>query len=294
MNNVFAILVTYNPDEKVFDKVLSSISSQVPIIIIDNASKNHDFICELSKKHSNIELSFLKSNIGLASAQNIAIGIAKKNMASHVLFFDQDSIIENEFVNNLISAEEALLQSGVSVGAVGPGFYDPDNNMMYPATVYKGLFIKRVSLDKQPIEASFVIASGCLIRMSVLDDVGLMKDELFIDYIDIEWSLRAKALGYPVFVVPSAKMAHTIGEKRISIFGRPISIHSPIRRYFMLRNSFFMMKLPYVPLGYKLREVVFNFARFALGFIFSNDKVVYLQYAIKGITDGIKGRYGAY
>lgn len=42
--------------------------------------------------------------------------------------------------------------------------------------------------------------------MNVLDDVGLMKDELFVLVISMSnWSLRAKAKGYDVYIAPKAK-----------------------------------------------------------------------------------------
>jgi rhamnosyltransferase len=44
---------------------------------------------------------------------------------------------------------------------------------MYPATIYCGPFIKRVKVINTTVEAtSFLIASGCLIRLEVLHDVG--------------------------------------------------------------------------------------------------------------------------
>ncbi|VFS57087.1 rhamnosyltransferase [Leminorella grimontii] len=187
----------------------------------------------------------------------------------------------------------SLLIKGESVAAVGPIFYDPISNKLYPATVYCGPFIRRID-PTDIIDATFIIASGCLIRTSVLEDIGLMKGDLFIDYIDVEWSLRAKNMGYRVFISPKAKMAHSIGDRRISVFGRQISVHSPIRRYYLLRNSFYMVRLPYVPFGYKLRESVFNFLRLLFGYFSSENRKDYLYYAYHGIKDGIRGKFGAF
>lgn len=290
---VFAVVVTYNPNVELFRKVISSISGQVPLILIDNASENLDEISSSFAFFNHLIFESLPSNIGLASAQNHAISIAKNKGASHVIFFDQDSIIEDGFVANLLDAESLLLKSGVKLGAVGSSFYDPSNNKLYPATLYWGPFIKRVLLDSEPVKATFIISSGCLIRISVLDDVGTMKDELFIDYIDVEWSLRASHFGYSVYVIPQARMAHTIGNKRVNVFGRPVSIHNPTRRYFMIRNSIFMMKLNYIPFDYKVREFVLGVGRFLIGLAFSNDRVLYTKFSIKGVLDGVKGKYGA-
>jgi rhamnosyltransferase len=142
------------------------------------------------------------------------------------------------------------------------------------------------------INATFVIASGCLIRTEVLKEVGLMNGQLFIDYIDVEWSLRAKHFGFNVFITSRAKMAHTIGDNRVNILGRTISIHNPLRRYYLIRNSFYLLRLPYVPIGYKLRELCFNLFRFFIGLFFSRERKIYLYYAFWGVRDGFSGIFG--
>lgn len=294
-SSIAAILVTFNPDLSTFNKVINSISEQVnKIIIIDNGSKNAKDIHEIAI-HSATNLIFIKQteNIGLASAQNLGIKYAKDNLdVDHIILFDQDSIINKNFTSSLLFEEERLLRDGVKVGAIGPSFYDPENNKMYPATIYCGPFIKRVKIHNSSVEATFLIASGCLIRLEVLNNVGVMLDELFIDYIDVEWSLRAKRYGYKVFITPKALMAHTIGDKRISIMGRTISCHSPFRRYFLIRNSFKMLRLTYVPFGYKLREITFNCLRTVIGFITSSEKKKFLKYTVVAFKDGVAGNFG--
>ncbi|MBN3217265.1 rhamnosyltransferase [Pectobacterium polaris] len=293
--SITGIIVTYNPEIDIFSQVIKTISNQVSqLVIMDNNSFNISHIDELVRDAKNVELLKLDENIGLAAAQNIAIKHNKDNYHNnYVVFFDQDSIISDFFISELIDAESELSLNGEKVAAVGPSFFDPTNNQFYPATVYSGPFIKRVFLEEHPVEVTFLIASGCMIRKETLDSIGYMKEELFIDYIDVEWSLRAKSKGYKVFIAPKAKMAHRIGDKRISFLGRTISIHSPFRRYYLVRNSFFMIRLPYIPLGYKFREVIFNMLRVCIGFLLSKQKMKVFKYTLLAIKDGVLGNFGA-
>ncbi|MBJ7221594.1 MULTISPECIES: rhamnosyltransferase [unclassified Brenneria] len=290
---VVAILVTYNPVLTELQESLHSIKKQVDkIIIIDNASSNSTALSELVKKNlDSAELILSPLNIGLSAAQNLGIDYAYQHEATHIILFDQDSLIEDDFIKSLLTAEDLLISQGQKVAAVGPAFFDAVSHEPYPATVYIGPFIKKIP-TKNITEATFIIASGCLISMKVIDKVGKMKDELFIDYIDIEWSLRAKNLGYKVFIVPDAKMAHSIGDRRMSIMGRNVSVHSPLRRYYLIRNSFYLMRLNYVPIGYKLREAVFNLLRFVVSIISSGQKKEYIKYGFWGLRDGLKGKFG--
>lgn len=290
---ICGVLVSYNPNVVDFSNVIGAISKQVDLLlVVDNGSANLPCINNIVESYVKARVLPLNDNIGLAAAQNIAIAKAKEQGASHVILFDQDSVIGDGFIAALCECERELIASGKKVAAVGPSFFDPVSGHLYPATLYRGPFIKRVPLGATPIQATFIIASGCLIRMDVLNDVGLMKDELFIDYIDVEWSLRAQAKGYGVYIAPKARMAHTIGDKRVSICGRTISVHSPVRRYYLFRNSFYMLKLPYVPSGYKMRELVFNFIRFLVSLIMSEQKVTVLKYTYWAMSDAIRGKFG--
>lgn len=299
MNLVLGIVVTYNPDLAVLVQQLESLVPQLDCIyIIDNGSHNSKFIVEIICKFecsNKIKYLGLIENIGLAAAQNIGINRAKEISASHIVLFDQDSLLENEFINGLLACEKELLGQGVSVAAIGPSFYDPTTGADYPATIYCGPFIKRVNFDDEDyLEATFIIASGCMIRMDILDQTGLMCEELFVDYIDVEWCLRAKSKGLPVYITKKARMAHTVGDKRISVFGRTMSVHGPIRRYYLIRNSFMMLRKNYIPFGYKVREVTFNFLRFLIGLSQSENKSAFLYYSYRGLVDGIKGRFGPF
>nr|WP_287854990.1 glycosyltransferase family 2 protein [Klebsiella sp.] len=280
---IAAIIVTYNPDVNVLENLVTALCQQVEkVIIVDNNSENHNEIVYFDNKVSVIKEDM---NIGLAKAQNI--GIKKViDVCSHVLIFDQDSAIDSNFVEKQLKCEAELLSQNIKLSAVGPTFIDEETKYEYPATVYKGPFIKHIDIKDSPVKATFVIASGSLIRTSVLKDVGLMLDDFFIDFVDVEWCIRANGKGYSCFINPYIKMSHCIGERRIKLFGRMISMHSDFRKFYIYRNGLYMIRLPYVPLGYKLRVFVFNIIRSMLGVLTSTDKKQSLKATIKGWACG--------
>lgn len=295
MYQVFAIIVTYNPDLTVFSEQLRSLKGSVGFIIVDNASSNSADIPGTVDNLALEEVHFVQNatNMGLATAQNQGIEAARKLGASHVIIFDQDSIPDHRMVDTLLATEVRLLEEGKMVGALGPITYDPDTLVQYPITKYSGPIIKRYfPVPGESTDATFIIASGSLIRMSVLDEVGGMLDDLFIDYIDVEWCYRAQARGYKIFVSADARMSHMVGDQRVKFFGRSISKHSPLRRYYLTRNSFLVMRLPHIPFGYKTRELLLNFARFVAFFYFSDERLKYLKYVKKATVDGLCGNFG--
>lgn len=294
---VCAIIVTFNPDITVLNNQFDSINNQVDFLIyIDNGSINRDLVKFFLQTKDSKRFVYIQNenNIGLGAAQNQGIKFAFKEQFTHVLFLDHDSVLFPEFVNKLLECENELATENLKFGAIGPVYVNKATGESYPITKYLGPFIKRIDPKnmKKYVEASFIISSGSLINMDVLSKIGMMDENLFVDYIDVEWSFRSKSLGYPVFVSPNAIMHHNIGDNRMNFFGRKISVHSPTRRYYLTRNSLYMLRLPYVDLGYKIREIFFNFLRIVVFTTISNSRFNYFKLSLKGIRDGILGNFG--
>jgi rhamnosyltransferase len=296
MSKIVAVIVTYNPDMLDFRAQLEVILAQgVGVVVVDNKSDNHASLMQASQEAAFRDVVLISNpeNVGLAKAQNVGLVVAQNMSASHVVLFDQDSIPDAGFFDKLLADEAHLIQRGVPFSAIGPSTYDPDSMTSYPITKYFGPFIRRIqAAGMLPIEATFIIASGCLIRAEILKQVGGMKDDLFIDYIDVEWCLRAKSMGLRCFVSPNARMSHKIGDKRVRFIWRTISAHSPLRRYYLLRNSMYISRLNYIPLSYKLREVALNAARVMVFYFISDDRSRYFKFMSLAMRDGWAKRYG--
>lgn len=295
-STVCAVIVTYNPSIEILLSQYDSLVGQSDYnIYVDNGSDANGDLSNFFSSISDRPNHFIiknKTNKGLGYAQNQGIKLALSLSVSHILLLDHDSVLYSKCLSELLGCEMSLRLLGLKVGAIGTTYVNKKSGEIYPITKYIGPFIQRRIPTNKPIEATFLIASGCLINVAVLNDVGLMNEDLFVDYIDVDWSIRARVLGYRLFATPRAKMNHQIGDVRISILGRRISLHSPIRRYYLIRNSFFMIRNKNVPLGYKLREFSFNILRFLIFFILSDDRQKYWEYTKKGIADGLNGILG--
>ncbi|HFR6094685.1 TPA: rhamnosyltransferase, partial [Shigella flexneri] len=109
-----------------------------------------------------------------------------------------------------------------------------------------------------PFKSSVTISSGTMVSKEVFEIVGMMDEELFIDYVDTEWCLRCLNYGILVHIIPDIEMVHAIGDKSVKICGINIPIHSPVRRYYRVRNAFLLLRKNHVPLLLSIREVVFS------------------------------------
>jgi rhamnosyltransferase len=292
-----AVIVTYNPQIKVLKGLIARITDSVKTVVLsDNGSKNISEIKALVVGFYNATILELGDNMGIGYAQNrgIELVFADKNIGG-VLLFDHDSHPSPDMVTILGNAYEKMVKDGIKVGALGPVYMDPRTENNYPVSVFSGFsLIKKYPIpgDNTPIAASFLIASGSLIPRTTYEKVGGMREDFFIDYIDIEWSFRATYNGLPSYVIPNARMLHIVGDDRMKMLGREISIHSPLRRYYLARNSVFMVKTGYIDWRYKVREVFYSITRVVVFLFFVDKKMTYLRYIMKGWGDGFKGKYG--
>lgn len=239
-----AIIVLYMPNSKLLDRLLSSLVGQVGMVyIIDNtpAKLYGSFVEKMHQKNSaNIVYHPLGENYGIAKAQNVGIELAIESGCDHIAFFDQDSALEKDMMNELLLIEKKLLEDSVNVGVIGPVYIDEKTGKNSNVIRHGRFTVNKIQVthkDKFPIRADYLISSGSLIRVSVLKVVGLMREDLFIDWVDVEWCLRAGSLGFLNFVVPSVAMVHSIGDSFITVGKRAINLHNDIRNYYIVRNA---------------------------------------------------------
>lgn len=290
---VAAIIVTYNPELSILTKNISSMRGQVDrIYVIDNNSSNQTEITNLCCESEQISLVKLDSNKGLSFAQNIGLKMAKKEGAFYAILFDQDSILDDDGVLMLRSEFRKYTNSHKLVAAIGPSFYDEKTKKPYHPTVFCGPFLLDRYKNKSVIEVDFIIASGCMLRLDLLDTIGYMNDNLFIDYIDVEWSYRAKSYGYKLLLHRGVTMSHSIGDSRANLLFKSVSIHSAYRRYYLFRNYIYISKLSYVALGYKVREFILNILRFIVSLFTISERKKLIQFTWLALKDGIANRLG--
>ena len=293
--NIASIVVTFNPDLSNLVSVLSSHDQTgvAGLILIDNGSVNQSDIhaCALRCLNS-VSLIWmpLKSNVGLGKALNEGIACAEVEGFTHIVMFDQDTVVPKMLVGELAHQFSSLASRGIKIGVIGPTYVDPRTNAEYPQCLMNGIFLKKVwpsTSSDECMEVSFIITSGTFAPVQVIRDIGLMREDFFIDCIDVEWCFRARYKGYRVFCTKAVAMLHTIGDKRVRSLGRDVSIHSPTRRYYMARNSIYLIRLSTVPFAYRLRQIIMTFVRIPLFLWSVRFSPEYIRCIFSGVVDGV-------
>lgn len=296
---VVGVLVTYEPDLAKLDVLLRALRRQLAsVVVIDNGSSlaiEHSISAEF-RPDSWCQVVRLHSNRGIAAAQNIGIDLARKAGAAFVILFDQDSEPAPDMVQKLLDVATTQALRGIPVAAVGPRYTDERQDNPPPFIRIRGLSVERQACvsPHSVVEVDYLIASGSLIPLTTLDAVGSMREDLFIDYVDIEWGLRAKEAGFQSFGVCGAMMRHDLGSEPIEFFGRTIPLHSPLRHYYHFRNAVRLYCETGLPLNWKIADGWRLLLKYGAYTLLAKPRHKHWWMMSLGIIHGLMGRMGKY
>ena len=93
------------------------------------------------------------------------------------------------------------------------------------------------------------ITSGSVLNLKLFPTIGDFDEALFIDFVDTEYSLRCKKMGYKIIRFTNIFLVHQLGTlvKRASIKTLFLkkklkTIYSPIRYYYLCKNNLYIQK----------------------------------------------------
>jgi rhamnosyltransferase len=296
---VVAVVVAYRPDIERLRQLVEALTPQVArTILVLNGPLEPEAEASLSGLDpSHTTRVGNARNVGLAAAQNQGIEVARQQGADAVVFFDQDSLPPSGTVAALEHAWRERDAKGESPGSVGVA-YQGEGSRHWPGFVrirWWGFGRRPCGSEADIVEADFLISSGSLIPMRVLDDVGGMDEVLFIDHVDTEWCLRAASKGYRFFGVCGVRMTHALGEHSQRIwFGRwrQVSSHHPVRYYYMFRNSVLLYRHSYVRLDWKIGDVLRSLQMLVFFGLFASRRSEVLAMMFRGWFAGFRGHIG--
>ncbi len=233
---VCAVVVTYRPDLQLLARMLNALAGQVDqVLILDNASPSSlvPVLETVPVRHHRCV-----RNRGLGWTQNLGARWAWRAGFDAVLLMDQDSVPHQGMVDTLIGvAGHPQLEP---LAAVSPRPADAFHGRLFPIVGNRG-----GSPSGPWTECAFMISSGMLISKTAWRAIGGMRAELFIDHIDTEWCLRARAAGWRLVVASQAVLEHRLGDGGQWLWigrWRWFPHHSPLRHYYMVRNSIWLSR----------------------------------------------------
>lgn len=276
---IAGIVTLFHPDDEVKKNIESYLQDIDCLYVIDNTPlKENRNVLPSSKK---IKYLPQLKNQGVAKALNIGAKLALKDKYEWLLTMDQDSCFEKAQLKKMIQYIED--NNCKKVGLISPWH-----------VINTGIQKPKEEID-YPLE---VMTSGNIINLKSYQKIGGYKDEYFIDDIDIEYCMNLNIHGYKVVRLNYVELKHDLGDIEVKrVLGRNFvcSNHNALRRYYMVRNTFYLCKHynQYFPeycyfLKRGLRGQLQNII------LFEKDKYKKVRNMIRGYRDYRKGITGEY
>lgn len=284
--NTCAIIVTYYPDEG-FPIRLEHVLAQFPkVIVVDNGSQGA--AADLLHTESllpNVLVHKNQTNLGIATALNQGVGLARQCGFNWIVTLDQDTLIFPEMFATLLDVYGKSEGGNVLIGG---NYWDAHK---------KRNFIQcKKNTHKPFVERKTLITSGTLIPLSLFKAIGFFREDYFIDSVDHEFCLRARKHGFRILISCLPVMSQSIGAhiEHAGRLRRFLSFnHSPVRKYFIARNTVatvkkYMLQEP----TWSLKQVWRLLSDFASILIFESEKMEKTTAFMVGIVHGVTGEMG--
>jgi rhamnosyltransferase len=285
------VIVFYRPDNGCVARA-NRLAKVWPCVVVDNTESIR--APEALGLDAHIDYVANGANLGIATALNQGIERLVATNCTSVLLFDQDSEPSDELLTELPRTMAAERIRNRRVALVGPAYEDARLGGVAPFVRFGYVKLHRVQPEGvHPIEVDFLITSGSCVNLDVWRDIGPMDDSLFIDFVDLEWCVRARSMGYSVLGAPALRLTHELGGEPVKVFGRSYPGHGPVRHYYLFRNAIALIRRAYVPWSWKSTELVKMPIRLAIYAMFMQPRLAHLRMSLLGIWHGLTGRAGA-
>ena len=189
--------------------------------VVDNHSPD-DSAGMVAAEFPNVKLIANADNPGFARANNQAL---RQSKGRHVVILNPDTEAESQSLTRMVW----YLDANPDVGAIGPKLLNTDGSLQHNGRPFPtpwrefvghsgmGRWNPRVYDRKyeygredfdQTWETDQVSGACMMVPRVVMDKVGMLDEDFFMFYEEIEWCWRIRKAGYKVVYLPEARVVH--------------------------------------------------------------------------------------
>jgi GT2 family glycosyltransferase len=212
-------------------------------------------------------------NGGFAAGNNIGIKYAlAKDDFEYVWLLNNDTVIEKNTLSKFVDSFENISRKenlGI-LGSVQYYYHNPESIQAAAGgfNKHRGNFWNYDTLEFKENEVSYVYGASMFIKKEVLQKVGLLNEEYFMYYEEIDYAERLKEFEFTQQVDKTLKVYHKHG-------GTTTTLDSDFRIYYLEKNKIIFYKKFYPFLIFVPILKIFK------SYFLSNFRNVYLK-ALKG------------
>ena len=200
-NNFTIVIVTFK-SEKIVETCLNSIEQKYSVIIVEN-SRDSSFKKKIESKFSNVKCYLTGSNIGMGSANNIGIKLAKTN---YVLILNPDVKLMQNTIINLTSEIELINNFAIAA---------PMEITDLKKKNYGFINNNHSKINNRPFKVDYVDGFAMLINKSRFKKNIFFDENIFMYLENNDLCKRTIENNENVYIIPKSQIVH-FGAKAVS------------------------------------------------------------------------------
>lgn len=302
MNPVGVVICNYNKKDFVLECVQSVLESRVQnfdIYVVDNASTDRSVEALKQAYGDRITILANEENLGGSGGFNTGLRVVRDKGYEYFMCLDDDALVDE----NAIQVLYEYMEKNTDVGMAGCRVYHrqmPDYIQQCGLYIdFKNYTAQTIGADQledgtlpEVIECDTVATCAVMVRGAVIreTDAGIMPEDNFIYWDDMEWGHRIHLAGYRVVTLAASKALHQMAAntKRPNTF----------INYYMWRNrtNFFMRYTPEEQLEEMSAQVLGSIFDSLYESMFREEHNVMqtISYAYQDALEGVRGKAADY
>ena len=189
------------------------------ILVVDNGSTDGS-VEEIRAGFPAVQVLALGENRRFAGGNNAGLARALEQGADAVMLLNNDTEADPALLERLLLA----LEQDPGAGAAAPLIYfaPPSDRIWYAGghcvvalglAAHRGLRTRDLGQYRAVEETGYLTGCCLLARREAWEKVGPLDERYHIYAEDADWSLRARAAGYRLLFVPTARLWHRVSAK---------------------------------------------------------------------------------
>lgn len=276
---IAAVVTAYHPDDRLLAVVDSVRDACIQTIVVDNTPEGVPSAADTIGAGTATVLR-PGVNRGLAHALNLGVSRLARDTEA-VIFLDQDSVLAEDVIPRLAAH---LADPGIGIATPAP--WD---------TVHERFYETFSGRHGDVADRAISITSGMLIRRSLLERVGEFREDFFVDYADLEYSLRVRRTGARIVQDKRLKLPHSIGERRTHRFlGLQVAVthKAAWRDYWQVRNGLITIREQgrFSP-GWAATAALYLGRAAVQAVMFEQDRSAHARAVLHGVRDAVTRKH---
>ena len=288
---VYIIIVDYNGYMDTIE-CLKSIAllttDNYKVIVVDNGSVDGSVEKIKSLGMPNLIVIESEVNLGFSGGNNLGIKYAVSEGAEYILLLNNDTLVEPNFLEVLVSTEKEYQNKVVLTSKIK---YVSDPKRIWCAggrfNVYTGrtenIGIGEIDSGQYDKRTDVNLISGCcmFIPATIIEEVGLLEEKYFMYCEDLDYCCRLIEHNIRMIYEPNAVIYHKVGGSASKI--------TDLTTYYSTRNMHYIIR-KFVPRKFKCLAEIYYSAECIKRIIFGRYSLHAVLAGRKDFNMGIDGK----